>query len=354
MAEGGADGNRWACRRAIDFDCRRARLTLTIWALSRCWQMRISGFTFVRNAVRLDYPVVESIGSILPMVDEFVVNVGESDDGTLALVRGIGSPKIRIVESQWNPNMSSGGFVLAQQTNVALFNCTGTWAIYLQADEAIHERDHAWLHDMMTRYAADDRVEGLALRRLTFMGGYNTLVDVHPFYRDLACRVVKPHRFVLSRGDAAGFTVHPKYKERGRPIRVVDTGLDFFHYADVRRPAAAVAFRSEKGNFWEQKRAQSAAAALQEEYYSSHPRSFVTEYRGTHPAPMRERIASHGNPLDFNSPRWRTQLRPGERKRQLRTAMIRMLGYRFSSGHSNRRLVASHRGEAGAVEQHRD
>jgi hypothetical protein len=314
--------------------------------------MKISGFTFVRNAVRLDYPVVESINSILPIVDEFVVNVGQSDDGTLDLIRGIGDPKIRIVESTWNPNMSSGGFVLAQQTNIALFNCTGVWAIYLQADEAIHERDHAWLRAMMERYATDDRVEGLLLRRLTFVGAYNTLVDVHPFYRDLACRVVKPHRFVLSRGDAAGFTVLPKYKERGRRISVVDTGLDFFHYGDVRRPVASAAFRSEKGSFWEHPSTQADASALQDEYYLRHPRSFVTEFRGTHPASMRARIASYDNPLDLNSPRWRTQLKSGERKRQLRTALIRMFGYRVSTGHWSRRLVASHRGETGAEQQH--
>jgi len=210
--------------------------------------MRVSGFTFIRNAVRLDYPVVESINSILPIVDEFVVNVGQSDDHTLGLIRSIGSPKIRIVESHWNPNLSSGGYVLAQQTNVALFNCTGIWAIYLQADEAVHERDHAWLRAMMQKYADDERVEGLVMRRLTFLGDYKTVSDIHPFHRDLACRVVKPHRFVLSRGDAAGFMVSPKYKERGRRVQVVDTGLDFFHYADVRALASATAFSAEKSS----------------------------------------------------------------------------------------------------------
>jgi hypothetical protein len=68
-------------------------------------------------------------------------------DGTIDLVRGVGSPKLKIVESTWNPKLSSGGNVLAQQ-HVALFNCTGDWAIYLQSDEAIHERDHALLLDL--------------------------------------------------------------------------------------------------------------------------------------------------------------------------------------------------------------
>jgi hypothetical protein len=36
--------------------------------------MKVGGFTFVRNVVKYDYPVVESIRSILPVVDEFIVN----------------------------------------------------------------------------------------------------------------------------------------------------------------------------------------------------------------------------------------------------------------------------------------
>ncbi len=134
------------------------------------------------------------------------------------MARSIASPKIRIVESTWNPNLSSGG---SQQTNIALFNCTGDWAIYLRSDEAIHERDHARLLELMTRYRSDNRVEGLVLQRVSFYGDYETILNMHPLRCELACQAVKPHRFVLSRGDALGFTVHPKYKEKGHRIRVV-------------------------------------------------------------------------------------------------------------------------------------
>lgn len=316
--------------------------------------MKISGFTFVRNAVRLDYPVVASIQSILPIVDEFVVNVGNSDDGTLDLIRNIGSPKIRIVESHWNPNVTAGGYVLAQQTNIALFNCTGTWAIYLQADEAVHERDHAWLHTMMTKYADDDRVEGLLLRRLTFFGDYKTISDVRPFSRDLACRVVKPHRFVLSRGDAAGFTVHPKFKERGRRIRTVDTGLDFFHYADVRDVSRSADFHGEKFNFWDHKAAASRQASAPDGNYQRRPRKFFAAYRGTHPAPIQGRIARHQNSLDHNSPEWRTELTLRERQTLLLTWMDRTIGRLPVPGVKTNRIVASHRGEAGAAAHHAD
>ena len=101
--------------------------------------MKISGFTIVRNAVKFNYPVVACIRSILPMCDEFIVNVGDSQDGTLDLIRTIASPKIRIIQSQWD--MSQGSQVLSQQTNKALKECKGDWAFYLQSDEVIHEKD---------------------------------------------------------------------------------------------------------------------------------------------------------------------------------------------------------------------
>jgi glycosyltransferase involved in cell wall biosynthesis len=305
--------------------------------------LKISGFTFVRNAVKLQYPIVESIRSILPIVDEFVIAVGQGDDDTAGLIRSIGSPKIRIIDSQWNPNVRSGGYVLAQQTNVALLNCTGEWAIYLQADEAIHERDHARLVELMTQYREDDRIEGMLMQRISFFGDYDTVLDVHPFKNDLACRLVKPHRFVLSRGDAAGFTVHPKYKEHGHRIRVVDTGLDVFHYCDVRPPSVSAQFQDEKNKFWTDE-------AKPADYYQKIPRGFLARFRGSHPAPMRERIAAYDQPLDLASPRWRTTLTPKERRQQLRTRLIDVFGHVAASGRTSRKIVASHR----AAKQHSD
>ena len=82
--------------------------------------MKVAGFTFIRNAVRYDYPVVESITSLLPLVDELVVCVGNSDDSTLALIESIASPKIKIFHSVWDDSLREGGKVLAVETNKAL------------------------------------------------------------------------------------------------------------------------------------------------------------------------------------------------------------------------------------------
>ena len=81
--------------------------------------MKVTGFSFVKNALIYDYPVVEAIKSILPICDEFVVAVGKSDDKTLELIKSIAPEKIRIVETVWDESLREGGRVLAVETDKA-------------------------------------------------------------------------------------------------------------------------------------------------------------------------------------------------------------------------------------------
>src|SRR5262249_31711441 len=134
--------------------------------------MRISGFTFVRNAIDLYYPVVESITSILPICDEFVVAAGDSTDGTTALLRGRNGPKIKIVETVWDRRRVAGTSN-AEQTNTALDACTGDWAVYVQADEVVHEDDLPVLVDRLHACRNDRRVEGLLFDYFHFYGDYD-------------------------------------------------------------------------------------------------------------------------------------------------------------------------------------
>jgi hypothetical protein len=66
------------------------------------------------------------------------------------------TPKIRIIPTQWNeriqPDYSVKGFVYGQQKSIALFNCTGDWAFYLEADEVVHENDLPKIRAAMERH----------------------------------------------------------------------------------------------------------------------------------------------------------------------------------------------------------
>src|SRR5438128_9155829 len=104
-------------RRRDSFSCSSWR---TPFSFPR---MKVSGFTFLRNGQKLGYPFVESIRSILPIVDEFVIALGPSEDDTEAMLRAIGDPKIRIVPTHWNERVradySIKGFVYGQQKSIA-------------------------------------------------------------------------------------------------------------------------------------------------------------------------------------------------------------------------------------------
>jgi len=129
--------------------------------------MKVTGFTFVRNGVKYDYPFLESIHSLLALCDEVVIAVGQSDDGTVECIKSLHSPKIKILETVWDESIRKGGKILSQQTNLALNEISGDWAIYLQADEVLHEQDYQNIKDALMRYQDIREVEG-------FLFHYNT------------------------------------------------------------------------------------------------------------------------------------------------------------------------------------
>src|ERR1044072_1101483 len=141
--------------------------------------MKVTGFTFVRNAIKLDYPVVEAISSILPLCDEVIVLVGNSEDATPDLIRSINSPKIRIFDSVWDDSMREGGRVLAIETDKAMQHISPdtTWCFYIQADEIVHEDDYPAIRAAMEKYKDDQRVEGLLFNYIHFYGTYDYVGD---------------------------------------------------------------------------------------------------------------------------------------------------------------------------------
>src|SRR4030095_10433610 len=135
--------------------------------------MKISGFTFIRNGVKLQYPFVESIHSILPVCDEMIVAVGDSADGTREAIEKLDHNKIKIIDTVWDDSLRDGGKILAQQTNIALDHISGDWGFYLQGDEVIHEKDFNVILHSAEKHLEDKRVEGLLFDYYHFYGNYN-------------------------------------------------------------------------------------------------------------------------------------------------------------------------------------
>lgn len=196
--------------------------------------MKVSGFTIARNAVRLGYPIAQSIRSLLPLVDELVVAVGDSDDNTWDLVAELGDPKIKAFPTVWETANRTGGAVLAEQTNLALARCTGVWAVYMQTDELIHESEIKTIRARLERFAHTP-VEGLSFRYIHFYGSYQTVQDNWCVWYRREVRAVKTGIGITSVGDAAGF----KILRRGRLDRLIraDSAAHVYHYGWARPPA---------------------------------------------------------------------------------------------------------------------
>ena len=200
--------------------------------------MKISGFTFLRNGQKLGYPFVESIRSILPLVDEFVIALGPCEDETEKKLREIGDAKIRIIPTQWNegirPDYSVKGFVYGQQKTIALYNCTGDWAFYLEADEVVHENDLPKIREVMKKYLDDPRVEALAFDYLHFYGNGNTIAWSPGWYRS-EVRIIRNTIPVWS-SEALYFNVIENHKKSRYP-RAAHAGATIYHYGWVRSEA---------------------------------------------------------------------------------------------------------------------
>jgi hypothetical protein len=197
--------------------------------------MKISGFTFLRNGQKLGYPFVSSIQSVLPIVDEFVIALGPCDDDTERMLREIGDSKIRVIPTQWNENIQPGysvkGFVYGQQKTIALYNCTGDWAFYLEADEVVHETDLPKIRGAMEKYLCDERVEALAFDYLHFYGNQNTIAWSPAWYRS-EVRVIR-NTIPAWSSEALYFNVVVDHK-RSRYPRAAHTGATIYHYGWVR------------------------------------------------------------------------------------------------------------------------
>ncbi len=243
----------------------------------------VSGFSIVRNAVALDYPVVESLRSLLPLVDELVVAVGHSDDGTLELVRGLDDARLVVVETEWDDALRAGGRVLAQQTNLALERCRCGWAFYLQADEVVHEDDHAAIRAALRRVDGDDAVDALSFRFVHFEGTY---AYVNPLRYRRQSRIVRNDGRAVSVGDAAGFA-----RRDGARLRTRASGARIFHYGWARAPGALLA----KGRNLDRLYHDDAWLAARWDGVSAEALGDVDlafRWRGRHPAVMRERIGA--------------------------------------------------------------
>lgn len=200
--------------------------------------MKLSGFTFIRNTIKYDYPFQEAVESMLPLIDELVINLGESEDGTEDFVQNLLSqwleknPRldVKLLHSRWNDSLTDSGLVLSEQTNIALDACTGDWGLYLQADEALHESEHEYIKRTLNALDQDPLLDGLRFRYLHFYGGYTAVQRPWNWYPS-EIRLIRLKRGIRSFGDAQTFRFADGTKLKSQ---LIDAHI--FHYGHARHP----------------------------------------------------------------------------------------------------------------------
>lgn len=269
--------------------------------------MKVSGFTIVRNAIKFDYPVVQAIQSVLPLCDEFIVSVGQSEDDTLRLIRSIDSPKIRIIQSIWADSLREGGKVLAVETNKAMaaISSDSDWAFYVQADEVLHEKYHHNVMEAMRRWCDDTRVEGLLFDYLHFYGSYHFIGSSRRWYRS-EVRIIRNDRSITSFRDAQGF------RKNNRPLRVKHSGAMMYHYGWVRPPEVQKERSRHFHRWWHSDEWIEKHFSQSDSLVYKNPGKLMP-FNGNHPAVMEERVRNMNwtftyDPAHADRGNWRERL----------------------------------------------
>lgn len=245
--------------------------------------MYISGAAIIRNGVKLGFPFVESIKSVLPLCDEMVVAVGDSQDETRRRIESIGDGKIKIIDTKWDAASRSGGHVLSEQTNEAIKRCSGKWVFYIQSDEVVHEDDYGLIISTLAKADGKKEVEGIYFDYLHFYGSYSTVQKGRNWYSK-EVRLIRNGSGIYSFGDAQGF------RADGRKITACGSGARIFHYGWARPPEVMMEKIKSFHSFWhDEEWIKSNCSSRDVKDYFSDLGNLV-RFKGTHPAVMNRLI----------------------------------------------------------------
>lgn len=298
--------------------------------------MTISGFTMVRNADKYYFPIKESIESILPIVDEFVVALGNCDAGdkTRELIESIGSSKIKIFERTWDEKAFVDGKIFADETTFAFQQCKGDWCFYLQADEVVHEQDLPAIQKACLDNLANKAVDGLLFRYHHFFADYEHYMPFHGWYKN-EIRIVRNGANIFSYKDAQSFRKNDFEKLN---VKAIDAHI--YHYGWVRPPHLMQAKKKEQDGLYHDKK-------LVEETYSTQANDFdfgalglIPVFEGTHPKLMNTFIQKLDWKHKLNYSREVKSNRPKLKHERLKNRILsyienKFLGGREMFGYSN-------------------
>ena len=288
--------------------------------------MKVSGFTFIKNGEILGYPFVESIQSALPIVDEFIIAVGKSDDNTLERIKSIKSNKIRIIETQWNEAMQDRGFVYAQQKMTAQYSCTGDWAFYIEGDEVLHEKDLDTIQKTMKKHLHNQKVEALYFDYYHFYGKPDQ-VFISGYRRD--ARIIR--NTIRSYSPDGGVFVVMNKNKKGRFPVAAYAGCYIYHYGHVRKIDYNQKKVQQVSKYWGDNNPELFTT------YGNIDLAEIRPFTGTHPAIIKDWLNNEAETEFIQNPNYK--ITPRDRKHRVRFWMLEKLGIDISHKHYSEKKI---------------
>lgn len=258
--------------------------------------MKISGFSMVKNADSLFFPIKQAIESVLPIVDEFVLALGDNNQGdkTAEIVASINSPKLKVVNTIWNLNTYPNGMENAHQTDIAKSHCSGDWLVYVQADEVLHEQDHSEIVAKCKKYLNDQEVEGFLFKYRHFWGDFDHYHHAHGWYKH-EIRIVRNDPEIHSWESAQSFRRIPKFdglnyrvQEGTQKLKVVELDAYVYHYGWVRPPHLMQKKKKALDTIHKGEERVEEIYRNEVVEFQYGPLGNLSKYTGTHPAVMKE------------------------------------------------------------------
>lgn len=275
--------------------------------------MKVSGYSYMRNSFAYGYPVIQSITSVLPIVDEFIAVVGKSDDGTREAIEAIGSPKIRIIDTEWDPAMTKGGKIFAQQANIGLkaISPDADWAFHIQSDEVIHEQDLAEIRQAMEDHLDDKKVDGFLFPFYHFIGDYKHIGPTRKWHSK-EIRITRNDPRVFSYRDSQGFRLYESEaayledeKKNGVKLKVKKLQARIYHYSYCRNPYLLGGKIKKFGSYYSQGNTSPEFNQEAEPFDFHGVIDILAPFEGTHPAVMAEVIAQQNWEFKYDPSRGR-------------------------------------------------
>jgi hypothetical protein len=289
--------------------------------------MKVAGFTFIKNAIIYDYPIVEAINSILPLCNEVYVALGKSDDDTEALIKAINPSKIKILKTLWDEDLKQGGQVLAVETNKAFKAIPDyyDWCFYIQGDEAVHEKYLPVINQAMLDFKSNKNVDGLLFKYLHFYGSYDYVGNSSGWYNN-EIRIIKNNKKIYSYKDAQGFR-----KNNNEKLKVKSIDAFIYHYGWVKNPKAMQRKQEELNKLWHDETWIEKNVLKVEEFDYSQIDSLM-KFTGTHPKVMLQRITNKNWQFEFDLKHNKTKL-----KDKLKQLAFKLFGWEI--GYKNYRKI---------------